>query len=96
MAMAEEQGRSRLGRGLAALIGDVGEEIGAIDRQFRAFDSSEGKILWQRGLPFAGHAAPSTYMVDGRQYVAIAAGGGGKLGTAAGDIFVAFTLASKR
>lgn len=32
MAMAEEQGRSRLGRGLAALIGDVGEEIGAIDR----------------------------------------------------------------
>ena len=30
--MAEEQGRSRLGRGLAALIGDVGEEIGAIDR----------------------------------------------------------------
>ncbi|MGO4175653.1 ParB/RepB/Spo0J family partition protein [Bosea sp. TAF32] len=30
--MAEEQGRSRLGRGLAALIGDVGEEIGAIER----------------------------------------------------------------
>jgi ParB family chromosome partitioning protein len=30
--MAEEQGRSRLGRGLAALIGDVGDEIGAIDR----------------------------------------------------------------
>lgn len=30
--MAEEQGRSRLGRGLAALIGDVGDEMGAIDR----------------------------------------------------------------
>ena len=30
--MAEEQGRSRLGRGLAALMGDVGEEIGAIER----------------------------------------------------------------
>lgn len=30
--MAEEQGRSRLGRGLAALIGDVGDEIGAIER----------------------------------------------------------------
>lgn len=30
--MAEEQGRSRLGRGLAALIGDVGEEIGAMER----------------------------------------------------------------
>ena len=30
--MAEEQGRSRLGRGLAALIGDVGDEIVAIER----------------------------------------------------------------
>lgn len=30
--MAEEIGRSRLGRGLAALIGDVGEETAAIDR----------------------------------------------------------------
>jgi len=32
MAMVEEHGRSRLGRGLAALIGDVGEEMGAIER----------------------------------------------------------------
>jgi ParB family chromosome partitioning protein len=30
--MAEEQGRSRLGRGLAALIGDVGDEMGALER----------------------------------------------------------------
>jgi ParB family transcriptional regulator, chromosome partitioning protein len=30
--MAEEQGRSRLGRGLAALIGDVSDEVGALDR----------------------------------------------------------------
>lgn len=30
--MADETGRSRLGRGLAALIGDVGNEMGAIDR----------------------------------------------------------------
>lgn len=30
--MVEEQGRSRLGRGLAALIGDVGDEIGALER----------------------------------------------------------------
>jgi len=32
MTMAEEAARSRLGRGLAALIGDVGEETAAIDR----------------------------------------------------------------
>lgn len=30
--MAEEQGRSRLGRGLAALIGDVSDEVGALER----------------------------------------------------------------
>lgn len=30
--MAEEAGRNRLGRGLAALIGDVGEESAAVDR----------------------------------------------------------------
>lgn len=30
--MAEDAGRSRLGRGLAALIGDVGEEVGAMER----------------------------------------------------------------
>lgn len=30
--MADEPGRSRLGRGLAALIGDVGDEVGAVDR----------------------------------------------------------------
>ena len=63
-----------------------------VDRQMRAFDSSTGRVLWHRELPFAGHAAPATYAVDGRQYVVIAAGGGGKLGTAAGDVYVAFAL----
>jgi ParB family chromosome partitioning protein len=32
MKMADEAGRTRLGRGLAALIGDVGNEMGAMDR----------------------------------------------------------------
>jgi ParB family chromosome partitioning protein len=31
-AMGEDAGRSRLGRGLAALIGDVGDEVSALDR----------------------------------------------------------------
>jgi quinoprotein glucose dehydrogenase len=33
-----------------------------------------------------------TYRADGRQYVVIAAGGHGKLGTTMGDSVVAFTL----
>jgi quinoprotein glucose dehydrogenase len=31
-------------------------------------------------------------MANGRQYVVIAAGGGGKIGTKSGDEFVAFAL----
>ena len=35
--------------------------------------------LWETRLPASGHASPMTYLgKDGRQYVAIAAGGGKK------------------
>ncbi|MDE3188561.1 MAG: PQQ-binding-like beta-propeller repeat protein, partial [Acidobacteriota bacterium] len=62
------------------------------DRQFRAFDSSTGKLLWQAELPFAGVATPSTYIVDGRQYVVIAASGGRDPKGPVGGAYVAFAL----
>jgi len=66
--------------------------IGATaDETFRAFDKDNGEILWQTQLPFGGNATPSTYTVDGRQYVVISAGGG-KSGRPAGGKLVAFTL----
>jgi quinoprotein glucose dehydrogenase len=65
------------------------------DEKFRAFDSSTGRLLWEHPLPFAGYAAPATYSLEGRQFVVIAAGGGGKLGTPAGDAYVAFALPDK-
>lgn len=46
------------------------------DELFHAYDARTGKLLWQDKLPFAGLATPATYQVNGRQYVAIAAGGG--------------------
>ena len=61
------------------------------DEKFRAFDSRTGALLWETTLPAAGYATPSTYMIAGRQYVVIAAGGG-KLGTKSGDSYVAFAL----
>lgn len=61
------------------------------DEQFRAFDKTTGELLWQADLPAGGYATPSTYMVDGRQFVVIAAGGG-KMGTKSGDAYVAFAL----
>lgn len=66
--------------------------IGATrDRRLRAFDAATGAVLWQAELPAGGYATPSVYMVDGRQYVVIAAGGT-KMGTASGDSYVAFAL----
>ncbi len=66
--------------------------IGAsADETFRAFDKESGEILWQASLPFSGNATPSTYAINGRQYVVISAGGG-KSGRPAGGTLVAFAL----
>lgn len=61
------------------------------DGMFRAFDKKSGKILWETQLPAAGFATPSTYSVNGKQYVVVACGGT-KLGTKKGDSYVAFAL----
>lgn len=67
--------------------------IGATcDERFRAFDSESGKVLWEHQLDAGAYATPCTYEVNGRQYVAVAAGGGGKPQTRSGDGFVAFAL----
>lgn len=65
---------------------------GTKDERIHAFDKRTGALLWEHPLPAGGYATPSTYEVGGRQYVVIAAGGAGKLGTRAGDAFVAFAL----
>ena len=62
------------------------------DEKIRAFDKHTGRVLWEYKLPAGGYATPSTYMIDGTQFVVIAAGGGGKLGTKHGDSIVAFAL----
>jgi quinoprotein glucose dehydrogenase len=66
--------------------------IGATaDETFRAFDKNTGALLWQALLPFGGNATPSVYMVNGRQFVVISAGGG-KSSRPAGGSIVAFAL----
>jgi quinoprotein glucose dehydrogenase len=88
---APSTGTPNLGGTIATAGGLVW--IGAtMDEKFRAFDSATGELLWEHQLPFGGYATPCTYAVAGRQFVAIAAGGGGKLGTRAGDAYVAFAL----
>jgi quinoprotein glucose dehydrogenase len=65
------------------------------DSYFRAFDQESGKVLWRYKLPASGTATPCIYQVDGKQYIVIAAGGGGKLGTESSDAYVAFSLKDK-
>ena len=62
------------------------------DSNLRAFHTETGEILWEGKLPAGGYACPCTYAVGGRQFVVIAAGGGGKIGTPSGDKYVAFSL----
>jgi quinoprotein glucose dehydrogenase len=61
------------------------------DKKIRAFDKLTGEKLWEHSLPAAGNATPATYMVNGKQYVVIAAGGG-KWGNPSGGSYVAFAL----
>jgi quinoprotein glucose dehydrogenase len=61
------------------------------DRRFRAFDIETGRELWSAELPASGKATPMTYMVNGTQYVVIAAGGDGDFFGAA-DALMAFRL----
>jgi quinoprotein glucose dehydrogenase len=61
------------------------------DGMFRVFDKKNGKLLYETKLPAAGFATPSTYQVNGKQYVVIACGGT-KLGTPKGNQYVAFAL----
>jgi quinoprotein glucose dehydrogenase len=68
--------------------------IGAtnFDRTIRAFDSATGRLLWSAELPYAGNATPATYMINGKQYVVIAASGVRDPKGPQGAAYVAFSL----
>ncbi len=73
--------------------GDLVFHGATADNFIRAYDSTTGELLWQQELSAGAQATQSTYMgSDGKQYVVIAAGGHGSLGTKAGDSVVAFRL----
>lgn len=75
-----------------------------LDGYFRAFDTSNGELLWQSKLPAPAQATPMSYRLSGsgKQFIAIAAGGHGplayaakgpdKMGELLGDAIVAYHL----
>ncbi len=81
--------------GLGGLISTGGNLmfIGATqDNYLRAFNASNGELLWQARLPAGGQATPMTYDIGGKQYVVIMAGGHGSFGTKMGDSLMAYAL----
>lgn len=49
---------------------------GTNDRKFRAFDAANGKLLWETATPSGVTGVPSTFQVDGEQYVGVFSGWG--------------------
>jgi glucose dehydrogenase len=68
--------------------------IGAtiFDHRFRAFDTRNGEVLWETVLPYSGVATPSTYMIDGKQFVVIAASSMRDPKSPQGGAYFAFAL----
>jgi alcohol dehydrogenase (cytochrome c) len=68
--------------------------------EFNALDARTGELLWQFQCGSGHHSSPSTYMVDGRQYVAVPVGWGGwaegflpgMLGAGHGSALIVFAL----
>ena len=90
--IAQKTGAPNIGGSIATAGGLV--FIGATnDARFRAFDSARGTEVWTAQLEASGHATPITYLGrDGRQYVAIAAGGGGFFSPKGADVLAVYAL----
>ena len=78
--------------GAVATAGGLIFVAATADEKIRAFEKHSGRVLWEHQLPAGGYATPSVFMVEGRQYVVIAAGGSGKNATKSGDSIIAFAL----
>ncbi|PZO65999.1 MAG: membrane-bound PQQ-dependent dehydrogenase, glucose/quinate/shikimate family [Paracoccus denitrificans] len=79
--------------GTLTTAGGVAFTAASLDDVIRAYDMRDGTVLWKQKLPAGGQATPMTYRgKDGKQYVVLAAGGHGSLGTTLGDSVIAYTL----
>ena len=90
-----ESGRSGLGAenygGPVVTAGGLLFIAGTPDGRIRAFDKQTGALLWEDVLPFPAYATPAIYEAGGRQFIAVAAGGG-KFDQPSGDVYVAYAL----
>jgi alcohol dehydrogenase (cytochrome c) len=59
---------------------------------FRAFDAKNGKKLWEYQTGAGVNAPPVSYTVNGKQYIAVAAGGNNQIDAKRGNSVVVFAL----
>ncbi len=64
---------------------------GESNGQFEAFDAETGAALWKFQAGAGVNAPPSSYTVDGKQYVVVAAGGNAQVDSKRGNSIIAFT-----
>ncbi|HEU4563885.1 MAG TPA: PQQ-binding-like beta-propeller repeat protein [Gemmatimonadaceae bacterium] len=65
---------------------------GTKDKRFLAFDAKSGRQLWSYTANGGVNAPPITYAVDGKQYVAVAAGGNYQINAPRSDELLVFTV----
>ena len=58
---------------------------------FYAFDAKKGDLLWKFNTGAGVFSSPSTYMVNGEQFVSVGSGGGER-GRRGGDLILSFAL----
>lgn len=61
---------------MLATGGDLLFMGGTNDRAFRAFDARSGKVLWEQKTNSGVTGVPSSFEVDGTQYIAVQSGWG--------------------
>jgi alcohol dehydrogenase (cytochrome c) len=66
--------------------------VGTKDRRFLGLDARTGATLWTYAAPAGVNAPPVSYMIDGRQFVAVAAGGNFQINAPRGDELLVFAL----
>ena len=59
---------------------------------FKAYNSANGKVLWQFQAGAGVNAPPSSYAVGGKQYIVVGSGGNTQIDYKRGDTIIAFTI----
>lgn len=78
--------------GPLSTAGNVAFLTSTQDYYIRAYDLTDGHVLWKSRLPAGAQSTPMTYSVNGRQYIVTYAGGHGSFKSKMGDYLIAYAL----